>query len=667
MAIVQTYESHLVGIGEPLIGRSDGSDTIKFLAFAQGLSYQYQKDIKRFKQIGKDDFYFNRQTDWADVSVNITQFDSIDDNYDILKNLNIFPSSEEFTSGTYYPFLRNIITGGRNSNGSPIYFITDTGERARNVLGNDDSISRDFTVIDPCYLSSVSWSVAKNTVASFEYSFVGNYMRTGSYTENGDIVWDHIINTGNGDSYISTTGDGDISSTSNEIDVNNVSGLFIGGDTNVGGAPDLGEIRGISWSVSIDRSNVQGLGNPMKYDRKISPEHIGQVTIEYNYEGQEFDLANVADVPYNIRIESKSKNNFFRIFKIENALIESAQLNSSTSGEPDSYSVTLSFKVNKNSGLFYDIQQSESESTTSNDYIEPSAPDPRFIFTVDTTLASPDTDITIGTISSVTYNCIVDWGDGSSDTINSYNDSRWTHSYDIGGQYQIKISGLFEYIGASSSFRSKLIEINNFGDVGFISFYQAFFNCSNLVSVNSAIPILPNTTVGVDISRCFANCSSLETIPSNLFSNCSNTVYFSECFQNCTSLQSIPSGLFSNCTNAFAFDGCFYNCDTLTSIPEALFLNTSASDFYACFAYSQNITSTAANIFPSSVQYFDICFIGVTLNTTDYSNLLVYLEDTNQRNFVSFHGGNSTANASGATARDSLRSDHNWSIIDGDS
>lgn len=377
MAIVQTYESHLVAVGDPIkkiLFDTPGIqiDQMKFLAFAQGFSYQYQKDIKRFKQIGKDDFYFNRQTDWADVSVNITQFDSIDDNYDILKNLNIFPQNETFNSGTYYPFLRNIITGERNSNPFPIYFITDTDERARDILGNENDINRDFTVIDPCYLSSVSWSVAKNTVATFEYSFVANQLQTGSfdYSDNS-FNWNHIVESGSGGDFftISVLGIESVLENSDIIDLDNVSGLFIGGDTNVVGAPNLGQIRGISWSVSIDRSNVQGLGNPMKYDRKISPEHIGQVTIEYNYEGQEFYQENIYDTIYNIRIESKNKNNFFRIFKIENALIESAQLNSSTSGEPDSYSVTLSFKVNKNGGLFYDIQQSESASTSSNEFV----------------------------------------------------------------------------------------------------------------------------------------------------------------------------------------------------------------------------------------------------------------------------------------------------------
>ena len=39
---------------------------------------------------------------------------------------------------------------------------------------------------------------------------------------------------------------------------------------------------------------------------------------------------------------------------------------------------------------------------------------------------------------------LVDWGDGSSDVITSYNQAEKLHTYSIGGEYQVKISGICE-------------------------------------------------------------------------------------------------------------------------------------------------------------------------------------------------------------------------------
>jgi hypothetical protein len=59
-------------------------------------------------------------------------------------------------------------------------------------------------------------------------------------------------------------------------------------------------------------------------------------------------------------------------------------------------------------------------------------------------------------------------------------------------------------------------------------------------------------------------------------------------------------------------------------------------------------------------------FSGVTLPTTQYSDLLVNFEAQSVQNNVSFSGGNSQYSAgAAATARAALIADHTWTITDG--
>jgi hypothetical protein len=62
-----------------------------------------------------------------------------------------------------------------------------------------------------------------------------------------------------------------------------------------------------------------------------------------------------------------------------------------------------------------------------------------------------------------------------------------------------------------------------------------------------------------------------------------------------------------------------------------------------------------------ATQHFKDC----TIPTSDYSDYLIDTEANNQNSSVVFHGGDSTYNASGATARAALIADHSWTITDG--
>jgi len=360
MAIRQTYESHLVGVGSPMTGEKftgagPFTDSIRFLPFAQGMAYSYAKDIARIKSIGVSTTQYNSQINWSEVSVNISQFDYFIDSAEynsIFQDVNIHSRDSDIGTGVSTALLSDLLGGGRDQDGAAIYFLTDTGQFYRDQIANEDNYQKQYTIIDPCYLSSVAWTASVGNIASFNFQFIGNYVAEADVATGSNILsWQVRRPLSSGSAM---TGQVDVSSghaTGAYIDIESSSGLFPPDTTTVAGAPDFGEIRGISWTLPIERGAIQGLGNPMVYDRKAGPISIGAMSIEYNYEGQEIDGSSFIDTTYDITITNTNKLNNIRIYNIQNAILENIQLNSAANGEPDSYTAEFSFVATVDAGI----------------------------------------------------------------------------------------------------------------------------------------------------------------------------------------------------------------------------------------------------------------------------------------------------------------------------
>ena len=80
--------------------------------------------------------------------------------------------------------------------------------------------------------------------------------------------------------------------------------------------------------------------------------------------------------------------------------------------------------------------------------------------------------------------------------------------------------------------------------------------------------------------------------------------------------------------------------------------------------YQNSLISLPSGIKLASLTNGAYMFLGNTINTTRYSELLVDLESGNTNNGVIFHGGNSEYNTTGETARDLLVV-RTWTITDG--
>jgi parallel beta-helix repeat protein len=111
--------------------------------------------------------------------------------------------------------------------------------------------------------------------------------------------------------------------------------------------------------------------------------------------------------------------------------------------------------------------------------------DGNMILEYDTTLAT-GLGIEIPLFGSAT-DCLIDWGDGSSETATGAGNV--THTYSKDGTYRVTISGFVFSFGyqnaspASSDTSDKLTRVISFGQLGIISFHGAFRDSANLLTV----------------------------------------------------------------------------------------------------------------------------------------------------------------------------------------
>lgn len=110
---------------------------------------------------------------------------------------------------------------------------------------------------------------------------------------------------------------------------------------------------------------------------------------------------------------------------------------------------------------------------------------------------------------------------------------------------------------------------------------SCFQQCSSLLVI--PIDLFKYNTKLAGVASCFSECSSLTSIPKDLFKYNTSVIYFNYCFENCTSLTTIPTDLFKYNTNAIGFNNCFYNCSNVTSAVPELWVSHPNANHTKCF------------------------------------------------------------------------------------
>jgi hypothetical protein len=215
----------------------------------------------------------------------------------------------------------------------------------------------------------------------------------------------------------------------------------------------------------------------------------------------------------------------------------------------------------------------------------------RFTFVVDTTKPGSPTDTfsLLGALrSSVVYNFNIEWGDGSSDDVTTYNDPALSHVYSSPGTYTIKISGIFNGLDfeLATDNSKKLVELTNWGVFSTSGDGKGTFKgCENLRITATDTPNITNIT---SLFWFFGNCESTQSIP---YMDTSNVVSWFGAFQKCHELIVVPEYDFNGPTDSNGLRVTFQNCTKLLKLPDSLANATGLRGFRNAFQRCELITT----------------------------------------------------------------------------
>ena len=318
--------------------------------------------------------------------------------------------------------------------------------------------------------------------------------------------------------------------------------------------------------------------------------------------------------------------------------------------------------------------------------------------------SSANNQVKLPLLSNGTYNFVVNWGDGISDTITAYNQAQTTHTYASIGTYTIKITGILSSLYFPGGDILKLIGISSWGYTDTRTDHSsAFQGVSNLTSFAQNIDWLNLIVGGFQMFRSSGLNQLPTTLSLNLLTNGSNMFRNTfitalpesmllnslsngqSMFQDVTQLAVLPSNLTLNSlTNGAAM----FRSTTITSLPSVMMLNslTNGNGMFLSSLLSSlpsgitlnnltngsgmfqsaRLTSVPSSLTLQKLNNGSLMFLGCTLTTDSYSQLLININANNTNTGITFHGGSSKYNSAGKVARDALTSrSPAWSITDG--
>lgn len=223
--------------------------------------------------------------------------------------------------------------------------------------------------------------------------------------------------------------------------------------------------------------------------------------------------------------------------------------------------------------------------------------------------STANNQIQIATINGGTYNFVVEWGDGLSDTITTFNQPETTHTYAAGaGTYEITITGVcIKWRWSANADKEKLIEISNWGKTNLtINNPTAFFGCINLVVTATDSPTLSGN---------------------------------------------IQAGLF--------------NCPSFTSGTEN-WDTSSVTSFNSFFGFSTSWNEDVSKWDITNVTSFLQFALNTAMSQANYDALLISWSQQAVQSNVPFQtGAQYTAGGAAEAARNVLVNTYNWTITDG--
>ncbi|WP_372655390.1 BspA family leucine-rich repeat surface protein [Halobacteriovorax sp.] len=207
---------------------------------------------------------------------------------------------------------------------------------------------------------------------------------------------------------------------------------------------------------------------------------------------------------------------------------------------------------------------------------------------------SPSESITLPIKAGYSYNAVIDWGDSSA-TETLTTDTPPSHTYASAGEYTIRITGTMEaWSFSNSGDKDKIIEVNNFGNLGWKDLRYAFYGCSNLELFNGGI-----TDSVTDMYGMFYNTNGLTSIDVSSFDTSSVTT-MARMFAGLTSLNSLDLSNF-NTTSVDSMQEMFKNSSGLTALDLSSFNTSSVESMKEMFKNVSSLSSLDISTFNTSI------------------------------------------------------------------
>jgi surface protein/parallel beta-helix repeat protein len=304
------------------------------------------------------------------------------------------------------------------------------------------------------------------------------------------------------------------------------------------------------------------------------------------------------------------------------------------------------FSMSRNDSVNYSIYYNESQFIINNASVTASG---NFSATWDTTATSPgstnSSQIGLPLESGGTYNFVVNWGDGNSDTITTWNDPKINHTYSSPGVYTINITGTitgFRFNNAGD--KLKIGNISSWGVLNVGNNTSYFYGCSNLNSTATDSLDLTGTTTLVYM---FASATSFNGNISNW--NTSKVNSMQGMFLGATSFNSNISNW--NTGNVTTMSNMF---SSATSFNQNLsnWNTSSVTNMADMFAGATIFNGNISNWDTSKVTYMMLMFQGASSFNQDISSWNVGNVTTMQQMFFvasSFNQNLSNWNTSSVT------------------
>ena len=228
------------------------------------------------------------------------------------------------------------------------------------------------------------------------------------------------------------------------------------------------------------------------------------------------------------------------------------------------------------------------------------------------TTTSPNENVILPFVTGYSYDLVVNWGDGSTSEVTSFDDSDGTHNYVTPGSYDIKITGIAEawsYLNKGSANPSQLNIVADLGDLGWKNLEGSFTDCDNLTEFSGGI-----TDQVTSMEYMFYQAFNLSVVDLTSF-DVSNVTSFSSMFVSTgvdvldlssfvTSSATTMYGMFAVNTNLYSLDisnfdtsnvvdlsYMFYGDDSLSSLDLSHFSTSNVTNLDSMFEGTSSLFS----------------------------------------------------------------------------